>query len=137
MKIDAPASPNIPSPTIPREGNNLVQTGKPTNNQREQVKKLANEFESLFLDIIVRSMRQSIQKSGLIDGGNAEEIYRSLLDSEYSKNMAAQRTTGIADAIEKQLLGMTELKHASSENSLKQAAQNAYSIKAQPGLNFR
>jgi len=65
-----------------------------------EIKRLSNEFESLFLSIVLKSMRNSVQKSGLMDGGNAEEIYRSMLDEEYAKSMAEQRHTGIADNIE-------------------------------------
>ncbi len=69
----------------------------------EQIKKLASEFESLFLDIVMKSMRQSVMKSGLIDGGNAEDIYQSMLDAEYSKIMSQQGVSGLSKAIEKQL----------------------------------
>ena len=72
--------------------------------ERGKVKELANQFESLFLGIVLKSMRDSVQKSKLIDGGNAEEIYGSMLDGEYSKQMAEQRHTGIADNIERFML---------------------------------
>jgi len=136
MKIESPASAMIPNLTIEKDVETLshsIETQKKSG-EHSKIKELANEFEALFLDIMVRTMRQSVQKSGFIDGGNAEEIYRSMLDTEYSKNMAAQRTSGIADAIEKQLMGLTELKENSSQN--KQIAQKAYSIKAAQGLNF-
>ncbi len=71
-----------------------------------EIRKVAEEFESLFLGIVLKSMRDTVQKSGLIDGGNAEDIYRSMLDEEYSKMMAAQRHTGLADSIEASMLGM-------------------------------
>ena len=45
-----------------------------------------------------------MQKGGLIDGGNGEDIFKGMLDSEYSKAMASQRSSGIADSIEKHLL---------------------------------
>ena len=69
----------------------------------EAIKKISQDFESLFLDIVLKSMRQSVMKSGFIDGGNAEEIYRSLLDSEYSKMIAQQGVTGLAETIERQI----------------------------------
>ena len=70
----------------------------------EQIKQSANDFESLFLNIVLKSMRDTVQKSGLLDGGNAEDIYKSMLDDEYTKMMAAQRNTGLADEIERFLL---------------------------------
>lgn len=71
---------------------------------RDEVRGVAEDFESLFLGIVLKSMRQTVQKSGLLDGGNAEDIYASMLDDEYAKTMAAQRHTGIADNIEEFLL---------------------------------
>jgi Rod binding domain-containing protein len=67
---------------------------------RTEIKKVADDFESLFLNMVLKSMRETVQKSGLMDGGNAEDIYRGMLDDEYAKMMATQRTTGIADQIE-------------------------------------
>jgi flagellar protein FlgJ len=71
---------------------------------RQQIKQSAEDFESLFLNIVLKSMRDTVQKSGLIDGGNAEDIYKSMLDDEYSKMMATQRKTGLANEIERFLL---------------------------------
>ena len=79
-----------------------------------QVKQSADDFESLFLNIVVKSMRDSVQKSGLIDGGNAEDIYRGMLDDEYSKMMASQRHTGLADNIESFLLKAISAQKAAS-----------------------
>ncbi|MCB9228061.1 MAG: rod-binding protein [Deltaproteobacteria bacterium] len=75
----------------------------------DQIRQVAHEFEAIFLETVLKSMRQSIHKSGLINGGNAEEIYRGMLDSEYSKTMSQTGQTGLADMIFKQLL------HRSSE----------------------
>lgn len=72
--------------------------------ERAKIKESAREFEAIFLETMLKSMRQSIEKSGLIDGGNAERMYESMLDSEYAKQMASQNMTGIAADIEKQLL---------------------------------
>ncbi len=89
------------STTIP------VQPQAQAQAQRRELAKIresAREFEAIFLETMLKTMRDSIQKSGLIDGGNAEAMYQSMLDSEYAKQMAAQDMTGIAGNIEKQLL---------------------------------
>lgn len=62
---------------------------KVSDSDRTTIKQAAEDFESLFLNIVLKSMRDTVQKSGLIDGGNAEEIYSSMLDDEYAKMMAA------------------------------------------------
>jgi Rod binding domain-containing protein len=72
----------------------------------EAIKKLADEFEGIFLEIVLKSMRETVDKTQLTDGGNGEQIFQSMLDSEYAKNLASQRTTGLAASIEQHLLGM-------------------------------
>lgn len=72
--------------------------------ERAKIKQSAQDFEAIFLETMLKSMRQSVEKSGLIDGGNAERMYESMLDTEYAKQMASQNMTGIAGDIERQLL---------------------------------
>lgn len=72
----------------------------------EQIKKISQDFESLFMEIVLKSMRSTVSKSGLMDGGNGEDVFRSMLDSEYAKSMAGQGPSGIAASIENQLLGI-------------------------------
>lgn len=99
-----------------------------------KVKKLASEFEAMFMEQMLKGMRTSVQKSGLIDGGNAEEIYTSMLDSEYAKNMAAQRATGLADMVERQLLESMGVKSDISAKMNKNAAIHSYEKVARPTL---
>ncbi len=90
-----------------------------------KIKKLSTDFESIFMEQIFHSMRSSVQKSGLVDGGNAEEIYTSMLDSEYAKQMTSGGTGGLAHMIEHQLLQTMGIKSEPSVPSArKSAAQN-------------
>ncbi len=82
------------------------QANSKTPENKEAIRKLSEEFEGIFLEIVLKSMRETVSKSELIDGGNGEEIFQSMLDSEYAKSMAAQRSTGLATSIETHLLGM-------------------------------
>lgn len=107
LRIDRiQGAPNPPGPVKESK----VHEIKPQSTQKEaDIKKLSEEFESIFLGLVLKSMRESVQKSGLIDGGNAENIYRSMLDDEYAKQMAAQHHTGLADQIANFLSGQSEL----------------------------
>lgn len=91
-----------------------------------KVKQLAKDFESVFLEQMFKTMRSSVQKSGLIDGGNAEEIYTSMLDSEYAKQMSQQGQSGLADMIERQLLQSMGVKSGPSPSMLKKTAVHSY-----------
>jgi flagellar protein FlgJ len=91
-----------------------------------KIKQLSKDFEAVFLEQMLRTMRSSVQKSGLIDGGNAEEIYRSMLDGEYAKIMAGQGTSGLSQMIERQLLQTMGVKSEASEIAAKNNARSAY-----------
>lgn len=70
----------------------------------KEIKKAAEDFEAIFMELMLKSMRDTVPKEGVMSGGNAEEVYRGMLDSEYSKVMAEQQSTGLAETITRQLL---------------------------------
>ncbi|MBW2354960.1 MAG: rod-binding protein [Deltaproteobacteria bacterium] len=64
-----------------------------------QLREACSELESLFIFYLLKEMRATIPKTGLISGGRAEEIYTSMLDSQISKEMASQRGIGLSSLI--------------------------------------
>jgi flagellar protein FlgJ len=78
--------------------------------QRQKVKEISQQFESVFLEIVMKSMRDTVIKSELVDGGNAEDIYRSMLDTEYAKILAGTGNSQLSKDIERQLLDNMGLK---------------------------
>jgi flagellar protein FlgJ len=71
----------------------------------EQLKKAAKDFESLFMNMVVQKMRESVPESGLFDESGSQKIkfFQSMLDEEYSKISASKSNGGIGDLIYKQL----------------------------------
>ena len=68
------------------------------------LREVAEGFEQMFLNEMLKEMRKSIPESELIKTSNAEKVYRSMLDYEYSGLMARNSGgIGIADMIETQL----------------------------------
>ncbi len=62
------------------------------------------EFESIFVKMMLKEMRNSVDKSdSLLSGGWAEDIYSDMLDDQYSKTMAKSAGFGLADQLYKQL----------------------------------
>ncbi|MCR1793643.1 rod-binding protein [Leptospira sp. B5-022] len=57
------------------------------------------EFESIFVKMMLKEMKSTVHKSGLIDGGYAEEIFEDMLYDEYSKNLSANSSLGLAEQI--------------------------------------
>lgn len=74
-----------------------------SNTDEKKLKKLTADFESVFLYYVLKTMRDTVPKSGFIDGKNGEEIYRSMMDQEVAKSMADKRESGISDMLFKQL----------------------------------
>lgn len=86
----------------------LAQVNQKTPQDVEEIKKLSKEFESIFMEIVLKSMRETVDKSKFIDGGNGEQIFQSMLDAEYAKNLANQNMTGLSSSIEGHLTRLME-----------------------------
>jgi murein DD-endopeptidase MepM/ murein hydrolase activator NlpD len=63
------------------------------------------EFESLFINLVMKQMRKGVMKSGLIDGGMGEEFFIGMLDEEISRQAALQQGVGLKDVLIAQLTG--------------------------------
>jgi peptidoglycan hydrolase FlgJ len=61
----------------------------------------AQQFETLFMNMLMKSMRDTIPKDGLFQS-SANDMYTGMLDQQLAQKMSA-RGTGIADMIVKQL----------------------------------
>ncbi len=67
--------------------------------------KACAEFEALLVQKLFQTMRASIPKSGLIDGGSAEEIYTAMLDQQVAQEMALRGGLGLSDRMRAQIRG--------------------------------
>jgi len=65
------------------------------------LKGAAQQFEALFMQLVLKSMRDAVPKSGLLDSG-AEDTYTGMLDQQLANRMATSGT-GLADVIARQL----------------------------------
>ncbi len=98
----------IPGPSAGRQekpDKNIPKTGKPPQSVQDdrRLQEACRQMESLFLSHLLKEMRATVQKSGFISGGQAEEIFTSLLDVEISKKMAARGGIGLSALLMQQL----------------------------------
>lgn len=68
-----------------------------------RLQKACTEFESVFIAFLLKEMRATVDKSGLIDGGQSEELYQSMMDAELSRKMSAAGGLGLAKMLYEQL----------------------------------
>lgn len=69
----------------------------------KKLKEICQEFESIFLYYLLKEMRNTVPKTGLLDGGRAEEFFQEMLDEELSKHLSRANGIGIAQMLYKQL----------------------------------
>jgi flagellar protein FlgJ len=84
----------------------LSLTGDTTKTDKEKLSILAREFESIFTNQMLKTMRSTISKNDLINGGPAEEMFTSMLDEEMAREMAFSQNSGLSKALEEQLWTM-------------------------------
>ncbi|PKL47817.1 MAG: hypothetical protein CVV42_11790 [Candidatus Riflebacteria bacterium HGW-Riflebacteria-2] len=53
-----------------------------------KLKKACSDFESIFMHQMLKEMRKTVKKTGIVHGGQAEEIFADMLDQERSKTMS-------------------------------------------------
>jgi flagellar protein FlgJ len=70
--------------------------------------KVAQDFEAFFLAQAMDAMFAGVETDKLFGGGSGENVYRSLLSQEYAKVAAKSGATGIADAVQREILRMQE-----------------------------
>ncbi len=60
-------------------------------------------FEALMLKQILSLARQSVPKSGLLDGGYGEEMFQSIQDDQMAQKMAGSSGVGFGEMLYRQL----------------------------------
>jgi flagellar protein FlgJ len=68
---------------------------------RQAVKKVATQFEALFMQMVLKSMREATMRSGMLDS-QEQDLYRGMLDQQVAQQVASSGT-GLADLIARQL----------------------------------
>ena len=63
----------------------------------------AEQFEAYFIQQMMKAMRESVEKSDLVDSGHMD-MYQDLMDKEVSMQMVRRGGVGLADMLEKQML---------------------------------
>lgn len=73
--------------------------------KKAALEEVARQFESLFLSEMLKSMRKAgdVFSEGNILNSKQSEFYRDMFDSQISLSMAEHQSTGLADALVRQL----------------------------------
>jgi flagellar protein FlgJ len=86
-------------------------------NSPEALRAAAKQFEGLFLQMVLKSMREAMPTDSLF-GNEHGRMYQQLLDQQMAVNLAQGRGIGLADVIYRQLGGKDEPDGASAIDAL-------------------
>lgn len=70
-----------------------------------KLREVCRDFEAIFIKQMLDSMRKTVQKTGLVDGGMAENIFEDMLYDERARIMSRTGSFGIADLLYRQFRG--------------------------------
>jgi murein DD-endopeptidase MepM/ murein hydrolase activator NlpD len=99
----------LPVELFPGAGNRLegkIQAARElTGAQREaELRKVSQEFEAIFITYMLKVMRETIEESGLTEGGFGKTIYTEMFDQEIAQSLAKRGTLGISDLLYRNLI---------------------------------
>ena len=84
----------------PKEIDALRQSAR--QNSPDAIKAVAKQFEGLFLNMVMKSMRAATPQDGIMDSEQGK-MFTSMLDQQMSQNLA-KRGVGLADVLTRQLM---------------------------------
>jgi Rod binding domain-containing protein len=75
-----------------------AQAGK---DEAGTMRKVAEQFEAHFVQQMMQTMRQAVEKSDLVDSGSAD-MFQDMMDKEVATQMASRSSMGLADMLMRQ-----------------------------------
>lgn len=69
----------------------------------DALKKACEDFESIFVNMLLTTMRSSVGDGGLTEKSHAREIFEGMLDEEISNSISSGGSVGIAKVLYKNL----------------------------------
>ena len=93
------------------QSSSLTPRIDPTKTDRiAEARRAAEEFEAVFLAQMLAPMFENLGQDDLVGGGFGEGVYRSLLVEEYGKAISRSGGVGIAEAVQREILKLQEIK---------------------------
>jgi Rod binding domain-containing protein len=113
--------------------------GQARTDSQGALRQTAQQFEALFLQMTMKSMRESVVKSDLIES-NTSDQFESMFDKEVSVQLSKRNSMGLADMLVKSLEARQASTPATADvlKARDTSAQNAIALNpAQVGLSLQ
>lgn len=76
--------------------------------EHPEIREVSKQFEAVFVNQLVDAMRRTVVKGGLVPESQAERVYQSMLDSEYSQRISESDQIGLSKMVYDHLLRRTQ-----------------------------
>lgn len=96
--------------------------------RREQLTQSTKEFESIFLNMLMKSMQDTVKKNEMFHGGKAEEMFQGMLRTEQTKQWAKDGPAGIGNMLEQHFIRALERVEPNYASDLAKAQHMPYGL---------
>ena len=96
-----------------------------TSDVERQVRGVAEEFVSVFMNQVMKSMRSTVQENPAMHGDNGEKFFQEMLDTEQSKSLAKGSGYGLTDLIYESMMASYRVREQSDANGVNPEAARA------------
>jgi flagellar protein FlgJ len=79
--------------------------GTNSRNNPGTLKKMCQDFESIFIYTMFQEMHDSVPDAGYVEQGSESEIFQDMMHMEVAKNMAQHQGLGLAEMLYTELSG--------------------------------
>lgn len=94
----------LPLPGAPLPMSAAPATRPEAHARNAELRRVAEEFEAIFLAQMMAPMFDGLETDGLGGGGMGEEIFRPMLIEQYAEALVRAGGVGIADAVTRELM---------------------------------
>ncbi len=78
-------------------------SGSPGGQTDDRLKQACSDFEAIFLNLMVQTMKKTIPEGGVLGKSHQSEVYDAMFFQEISTQLARERGLGIGDAMYRQV----------------------------------
>ncbi len=102
-----------------------TQAPVPIKERDEALWKVSRQLEAVFVQQMMSEMRKTVNKSGFMPSGYAEDVHASMMDDAIAQASVKRSNFGIADSIYRQLETASNYRNGTASGSLSKSEQIA------------
>jgi len=88
-----------------------LKGGTASSEENKELMEACQQFESLFLNILLKQMRKTVPDSGFVPRSMERDIYESMFDEIIAQKTASNDGFGLAEMVYRQLVQKSENKN--------------------------